>query len=181
MRPFVFLSLILFPFLLSAAEEGIPSRFRPAATIGFNFNPSDFFLGFSGGIEDTEKKWGAKLSFDFRPYFGKVQIEEDQNVINQYYERKYLVSMDVEKRLFELKILGRNYSPFAAVRTGYLFGNYRGLRKAPEAFWIVSPVAGISLVTETAHWKLAYSRLNTRNIQIPADRIVFEVTFFINK
>ena len=52
----------------------------------FDFNFDDLFWSFSGGIEDVQNEWGAKLNFEFRPFKKKVQIREDNNIIRQYKE-----------------------------------------------------------------------------------------------
>lgn len=145
-----------------------------------NFNGKDFFLGLGLGMEELNRQWGWKLNFDMRPYFKKIQIREEDNSISQYFEKKFFLSGDLEKRFLKLNVGTKTLRFFAGFRAGMLFGNYRGLEKAPQINFGWAPLAGLSFdMAKLGYFKFGYCYLDTKNLQIPTNRIYIGFTFLV--
>jgi len=156
--------------------KNFDSRF--GFTTNMNFNLNDFYLGMETGIEEQSYKWAARLSFDFRPYHKKIQIKENSNTINQYFEQKYFLSLDLEKRFGDLTLPKAGINFFVGIKSGLLFGNYRGIEKSPDKFFAVSPTAGVCFVKKIALFRVGYCYLNTHSVDIAPNRIVLSMTIF---
>lgn len=147
-------------------------------TTNMNFNLNDFYMGMAMGVEEQTYKWAARFSFDFRPYHKKIQIKENSSTVNQYFEQKYFLSLDLEKRFGELSLPKSGINFFIGLKSGWLFGNYRGIEKSPDNFFALSPSLGVCFVKKIALFKVGYCYLNTHSVDIAPNRIVLSMTIF---
>ena len=65
------------------------------------FNSSDYYYGISIGVEDVGYQWGARFNFQLRPFYKRSQILENDYLIRQYREKKYLITLDIDCRFHE--------------------------------------------------------------------------------
>jgi hypothetical protein len=139
----------------SGYNEGV--SIHPMMSFNNDFNLQDWYLGASGGIEDIGYQWSAKLSFGFRPFKKSVQFQENDYIIRQYQEKKYFISLDLDKRFGHFNLFGVHTQFFAGSKNGILLGTYAGTRKNPEPVWVIAPTAGICFNFDDATFvKLGY-------------------------
>jgi hypothetical protein len=151
---------------------------RPIMSINNDFNLQDWYLGFSGGVEDIGYQWGAKLSFGFRPFKKSVQFQENDYIIRQYQEKKYFLSIDLDKRFGHFNLFGVHTQFFAGSKNGILLGTYAGTRKNPEPVWVLAPTAGICFnFDDTAFIKLGYLFMQDKLVNVDNNRMSLTFTF----
>ena len=153
----------------------IKGAFSP---LTFDFNLDDFYWSISGGVEDITYEWSAKLNFEFRPFEKKVQIIETDNVIRQYKEVKYFISIDIDKRFLNFHLWGARTQFFVGTRTGFLFGNYKGTRADDKPNFITTPMAGICFhFNENANLKLGAIYFSDGLVSVPDARATLGINF----
>jgi len=151
---------------------------KKSFSINNDFHFQDWYFGFSGGIEDVSYQWGAKLSVAIRPFRKKVQILQDNNVIRQYHERKYFISLDLDKRLGHFKMMDQHFQLYFGAKSGVLLGNYAGTRNDAINHWIVAPMAGICLnIDDNTFIKLGYIHIKDHLLNVIDGRINFSIQF----
>lgn len=145
------------PFVFSAPEFD----FGISAESYFNFN--DIFVGFGLGTDDVNNDWGASVNVDFRPYFKKVRVEENDNLFYQYREKLFFLSLDLTKKFYFLKFNNNDgqLGVYVEGRFGYLFGNYRGVSKSPNDKFMIAPAAGFTYDIDFIGFYLGYLNFNS--------------------
>jgi len=186
MRSLFLLVALVMAFASGACAQEKSSAFGKPDLYGsmnfnMNFNFKDFMIDFGGGVYDLRNHWGASLNLSMRPYFKKVQIKEGANEINQYFEKKFMLSLDLEKRFGNLQIgEGVNMRVLLGARGGWVFGNYRGLEKSPEKYFTLSPLAGFSIdLEDMAFFRFGYCYFDNHNTNIPNNRVFLGFTILI--
>lgn len=155
--------------------------FVPIFSINNDFNLQDWYLGVSGGIEDIGYQWGAKLSVGMRPFRKKIQLDEGNNVIRQYQERKTFISLDLDKRLGHLDIFGLHTQFFVGSKNGVLLGGYSGTTRNAETVWTIAPFGGICFnMDDSIFIKAGYMFLNDKLVNVDNNRISLTFTFVLN-
>jgi len=150
------------------------------SVLTFDFNFDDLFWSFSAGIEDVQNEWGAKLNFEFRPFKKKVQIREDNNIIRQYKEVKYFISIDVDKRFLHFNLGGADTQFFIGTRTGFLLGNYKGTKANREPTFITAPMAGLCFnFSEEVNFKVGYIHISDGLVNVPDSRVTLGLNFIL--
>jgi len=120
--------------------------FQPATAFSlFNntFNLKDYYYGISMGMEDLGYEWGVRFNFQFRPFYKRTQIQVNDHLITQYREKKYFVSIDLDKRFLHFDLDDVHTQFFAGTQIGFLLGKYRGTRANAETLFNVVPMGGI--------------------------------------
>ncbi|MFT7158586.1 MAG: hypothetical protein ACI8Q1_003619 [Parvicella sp.] len=154
----------------------------PTLSLNNDFNLQDWYTGISGGIEDLSYQWGARLGFNFRPFRKRIQVLEDNNIIRQYHERKYFLSLDLDKRLGHIAIKNQHLQFYVGVKSGLLMGNYAGTRNDADAHFVAAPVAGACLnVGDTFFLKLGFNYFQDRLFNVDDGRINFSLIFILNQ
>ena len=149
----------------------------PSLSINNDFNAQDWIFGISAGVEDIGYKWGARLGFNLRPFYKKVQIKEG-TIIRQYREQKYFLSLDLDKRFLKFDIIGAEIQFFAGLRSGFLFGNYKGTREDAKAFGVLAPMCGLCYNLDDAFFvKVGYCLFSDRLNEVSDSRITATVVF----
>jgi len=192
MNPFTFrffISLCLCIIFGSSnmAQEGTKSNYNqgvdfvPIFSINNDFNLQDWYIGVSGGIEDVGYQWGAKLSVGMRPFRKKIQLDEGNNVIRQYQERKTFISIDLDKRLGHLDLFGLHTQFFLGSKNGVLLGGYSGTTRNAETVWTIAPFGGICFnMDDSIFIKAGYMFLNDKLVNVDNNRISLTFTFVLN-
>lgn len=145
----------------------------PTLSINNDFNLQDYMVGVSAGIEDLGFEWGARVGFNLRPFYKKVQIKSDNNIVRQYREQKYLISLDLDKRFLHFDVFGYKLQLFAGVRTGLLLGNYKGTKIDADKFFVAAPFGGLCLnFNDVGYLKLGYMQFNDHITTVSDSKIM---------
>lgn len=154
-------------------------RIVPALSINNDFNLDDWYMGVSGGIEDVGYQWGARIGFAFRPFQKKIQVISDNDIVRQYLERKYLIFIDVDKRLGHLKLFNQHLQFYLGARGGFLMGNYAGTRNDAENVWVIAPLGGLCFnFKDNVFIKLGYNHFSDKLLNVDDGR--FNLSFVFN-
>lgn len=143
------LPILAFMFLYSpmacAQLEG-SSESNPPLGISFSFEQmahlQDYYLKMGLGLEDPTYHWSAHMGFAFRPFYKKVVLKKGDFQYHQFLEKRFFLSLDLEKRFYFIKFDWSRLGPYAALQGGLVFADYTGTREGPPAFWTVSPQIG---------------------------------------
>jgi hypothetical protein len=158
-----------------------PLDIKPSLSVVNDINLQDWYLGFTGGIEDMNNEWGVRLGFNFRPFRKYVQIQESDFIIRQYREKKYYLYLDIDKRFIHFPIGSADVQFFAGIRPGYLFGDYSGTRNDATPYWLLAPMGGVSAkFGESFYLKAAYLHISDRLINVSDGRISLTALFILN-
>jgi hypothetical protein len=158
---YLFLSMISFQVFSQGNKKKSPS-IVPAFTLEGIFNHQDFLLGTGLGAEDLENHWGAKLNFTFRPSYKKVEVEQALDLIHQYREKVFGITLDLEKRFWFTQTSDEQMiGAYAGIRGGYMTGNYRGVNDYPESGFIYSPGAGAAFRFKDGIAKAGYMYMSS--------------------
>lgn len=178
----VLLLLLCFqlPAQISEKKPRPQSEIVASASINNDFNLKDWYLGFSAGVEDKGFGWGARLGFNFRPFYKKTQIA-DGIIVHQYREQKYFLSLDLDKRFLHFDVAeGTSLQLFAGLKTGFLFGNYKGTKNDAPVHGILAPMGGICLNRNDSFFiKAGYCLFNDYVREVPDSRITLSLVFAI--
>lgn len=176
---YIFPFLIIFAshFCISQVEESFKTskqiKIVPTLSINNDFNLQDYTVGFSAGIEDLGFEWGARVGFNLRPFYKKVQIKADNNIVRQYREQKYLISLDLDKRFLHFDVLDYKLQLFAGVRTGLLLGNYKGTKIDADKFIVAAPFGGFCMnFNDVGYLKLGYMQFNDHLTNVSDSKIM---------
>jgi hypothetical protein len=145
-----------------------------APTFGFgtNFNLDDVFLTFNGGIESPKANGSVTAGFALRPGSKKVQIEQPGDVIFQYRERRYMLSLGLEKRVKMIEFSEEtSLQGLVMLHGGFTFGDFRGTAMHPSNSLLLSPGAGFGLRLKYALVKLGYQYLPLETSSISPHRV----------
>ena len=146
----------------------------PTISTGIHVNLQDFYLDFGAGAFEPKSKIGVQLSCSFRPFYKKVQIHQQANIIRQWKEKKYLVSVDLYKRILKFHLSqSLNSSFLAGAKSGYLFGDYLGTRERPKAGLTINPFLGFSIWLIGMNLDVTYLLFNDRLASVPNSRLMF--------
>jgi hypothetical protein len=173
---------VLLSFFAKAQKDDYNLHFgwAPAfhAETVFNFN--DIYIGFGAGVENYDINAGVRLNFSFRPYYKKIQTEEEDGFIYQWREKRMFVSLDLDKRIGRFNLMGAESNGWVALRTAYMFGDYAGTKKGTEEYITLSPIIGICTnVDQSVYFKFGYAFLNDKTPAIPNSKFCFNITYII--
>lgn len=163
-------------------EKKEKRSFDPSGSVSItnDFNAKDWYTGLALGVEDRGYEWGARLGFCFRPFYKKTQVFQE-NIVRQYREQKYFLSLDLDKRFvhFDVGIDGQ-IQFFAGVKAGFLFSNYRGTKNDASTFGLIAPLGGVCYsFDDTFFVKAGYCLFNDRVREVPDNRISLTLLYAI--
>lgn len=148
--------------------------------LSIDFNTNDFYWSFSGGIEDVGYQWGARLNFDLRPFYKKVQTPIENYITRQYKEQKYFLSIDLDKRLGHLNLWNTHTQFFIGSKNGLLWGDYKGTKNDFKSRFLVAPMGGICFnFDDMILLKIGYLYFDEGNTYVPNGKITLGVHFVI--
>jgi len=153
----------------------------PAISFNNDFNLDDWYMGVSGGIEDEGYQWGARIGFAFRPFRKKVHVLGDNEIMRQYHERKYLIFIDLDKRLGHLSLFEQHLQFYLGARGGFLMGNYAGTKNDAENVWVIAPVGGLCFNFDDVFFlKIGYNHFSDKLLNVDDGRINLSMVFNLN-
>lgn len=170
---FLALACLAFSPVMGQNESPKDIHLVPTLNMGFHVNLDDFFVDAGIGAEDRISGIGMALNFAFRPYYKKVQIHEEGNIIRQWKEKKYYLSFDLYKRLVPFSVGNMQASFILGGKTGYLFGDYLGTKQRPKAGITFCPFGGLSMDVGGAFVQLSYLYFSDRLATVPDGRLMF--------
>ena len=168
----------LFALLLLLAPRQGQAQVEVRGTIGgeFSMNFNDHFFGLGGGITFEEWRLSVLFDFNFRLFAKRVQVEGSDNLIFQYWERRYLPMLGFNWRIKATE-LGSSWEigPMVGMRGGFSFGDYRGSLETPPANFLFNPRAGVWVGDEYVFFQLGYQYLPTNYASIANSRVFLSI------
>lgn len=159
--------------------------FDPHPSIGGNFilNTDDFLMSVQGGLSDTGYDYYVGLEFGTRP--GRKQILVEDNEINnlyyQYHENINFFGVNLEKKFYFLGFKEKQkVGLYAGMRSGFMWGNYRGVSDYGKNRWYISPDLGALYTYNNTSFKLGYTILDIPSIE-SSNFINFEISYIFNR
>ncbi len=178
----IILFILIYTFNIGQTSFDNNKRgFQPAAALSiFNntFNLKDYYYGFSLGMEDLGYEWGARFNFQFRPFYKRTQIQVNDQLITQYREKKYFVSIDLDKRFFHFDLDDVHTQFFLGTQVGFLLGKYRGTRANAETLFNIVPVGGVCFnLKNEVFFKAGLCYLRDNLLEVSDVKAVFNIIF----
>ncbi|MCF8330897.1 MAG: ankyrin repeat domain-containing protein [Bacteroidales bacterium] len=105
-------------------------------------NTDDALFGTHLGFHEVKSNTNVTLGFSTR-YFAKRVIEQQSsNLYYQYWERRYLIPLTIDKLFSFSKKYQNKYALFAGIKGYYTWGRYRGVIQKPNDNFGISPRFG---------------------------------------
>ena len=179
MKKATLILLLLTMFNGHAQEDERVSLWRASfSPVELTFNLYDFYYGFSAGVDHKSRMYGARLNFQFRPAYKKVQIQESETTIRQYEEKKYFTSIDLDKRMGRIELFGMETNFFAGAKLGMLTSNYKGTKIDAPTVWIAAPFAGLCLnMNSSSLLKGGYIYMKDDLVNVPEGKLYLALQF----
>ncbi len=132
------------------------------------------------GMTDSKYHIGINTGFSFRPATVRVLQKETEQLYFQYWERRYMFYIGLEKKF---KIIENHKAlhsgPVIGLKEIYTYGNYRGAGRKPAAQFLTVPQAGWYLGNDIFTLKLNYERMNFDISDFDKGRLSLGITFNI--
>ncbi|MFO8087602.1 MAG: ankyrin repeat domain-containing protein [Bacteroidales bacterium] len=120
-----------------------------------NMNTDDALFGTHFGYHEIKSNINISMGFSLRYFAKRVLTEQKPDLFHQYWERRYLMPLNIDK-LFNLSKTQQNkWALMAGIKTYYTWGRYRGVNDKPDddfgiaprigIYWRPGPIGGISL------------------------------------
>ena len=112
------------------------------------FSFTDYFTGFSVSLREPVIKGGIIAGLDTKLWHTRIMIEENENLIYQYFDRRSVVYAGIF-RDFALtdNILNTSWVLFASLSAAYTFGNnFKGTLLVPDNKFSILPSTSIKLI-----------------------------------
>lgn len=127
-------------------NNNFPGELKPGfdqieISISSRFNANDIFEGLSLSFREPLINGGISAGFDTKLWYTRVMLEESENVIFQYREKRSIVYLGLFKdfALTDNQLRG-NFYVSASLSLGYTFGNkYRGTNTRPVDKFMIIP------------------------------------------
>lgn len=146
------------------------------------FNSDELFTGIAAGISDRKYNLSVSLGYAFRP--GAIRVLEPAGGGNyyQYWERRSLYSLSVDKAfLFREGKNGYRAGVTAGISGVMTYGRYRGTSLKPDVQYLVSPAAGLVLRNSYLCLHLEYVWLDLHLQEMSGSHFNVGVDFLINR
>lgn len=182
MKNVIVILLILFSFpFFSQSDFSAKRSFKPVTALSiFNntFNSKDYYYGLSMGMEDLGYEWGVRFNFQFRPFYKRTQVQLTDYLITQYREKKFFVSVDIDKRFLNFYMNKIKMQFFVGSQFGILLGKYRGTRANAATLFNIAPLGGVSLNYKNEIFvKAGICYLQDNLLEVPDFKAVLNVIF----
>ena len=115
-------------------------------TVGFDYEVNnDKFISMRTGFRDTKLNSALEIEFGLRPGTEKILVNPKSDLVYQYLERRYLISLNLTK-FFILKKYSQSNRIEAFVNADGIFtyGSYRGSTRSAKSLYLFSPGAGLN-------------------------------------
>jgi hypothetical protein len=148
-----------------------------------NFNTADIGGGFHGGMTIVDLDLDVRADFSARIGNKRilVPVPGQDDSFYQYRESRYLLGLEVEKRITVLELGDEALFGFCAMLLGgYTFGDYHGTDVSPEALWTYRVrVAPHLVASETVVVRLGYEYSPYQSPSVPDHRAFLAISFII--
>jgi ankyrin repeat protein len=119
--------------------------------------------GFTFGLRKTTIGVGLTAGLDFKPWEMRIMLDEGNNTLTQYLDRRAVASAGVYKE-FPISRRPGNVMWYASVagRAGWKFGNnYPGTDIGPDHGFVLIPSAGISMESKAVMFTMSLDYMKT--------------------
>ncbi len=106
-------------------------------------NNDDAIFGTHLGLHEIKSNTNVTMGFSLRYFAKRVYENQNDDVIHQYWERRYVLPLTVDKLFDLIHNYNKQFSVFAGVKGYYSWGRYRGLDAGPGGKFGISPRAGL--------------------------------------
>lgn len=151
-----------------------------SAGCGIDFNQDDFMTGLYSGIHDSKYGIVIRGNILFRPAPIRILEEESDDIAFQYWERRWMASVGIDKRFIIKTGSGHEFGPFLGMDVTYTWGSYRGADRKPHPDIVFSPAGGLFWKYNLIGVDLIYSY---KNLKIPdyfSHRVSLVFNFYFN-
>ncbi len=121
----------------------------------FLFSGKDGYFNFSTGLNDIRYQINMSIGFGSRFRRKPILVDESDMVSYQYYERRNLINIRLDREFFILP-QNANLSISPAIELQYHFGNYRGSNRKLEKSFFVVPAVSFRYSFEHLYFKFGY-------------------------
>lgn len=148
--------------------------------IGLDFNGKDLLGGASFGI--VEKKTGLILlsAFYFRPLRMRILDVEHDLYARQYWERRYLMSAGLERKLRFGTLDGVEIGLLPGINLVHSWGNYRGSEEHARNLYALAPRIGLYRKSGAVRLAFSYEYMDYKMFRIPPHRFNLDCSFYID-
>ena len=159
--------------------------FDPHPAVGGNLilNTEEFLFSFMAGMNDAGYDYYVGLEFGTRAVRRQIEVKDKDisNLYYQYHENINFFSLDLEKRFYFLGFQDKNkVGLYTGLRTGYLWGNYRGFSNYDNSKWFFSPDLGGVVTFRNTSVKLGYTLLDIPSVE-NNNYLNIEVSYVFNR
>jgi hypothetical protein len=159
-----------------ASQNAKPYFDRFMFRYGVSANTGDAIFGTHFAWHEVKSNMHISVGFSTRYWAQQVWEEQSGDVIHQYWERRFVLPLSVDK-LFNLSYSYRKQtSLFAGVKGYYTWGRYRGVNAKPDDKFGLAPRLGIYRKTSNSFaYSLHYEYFNLKQQKISPHRIVLSI------
>ncbi|MFO8054861.1 MAG: ankyrin repeat domain-containing protein, partial [Bacteroidales bacterium] len=165
-------------------ENGAKQNYKPFLDLAFfkysiSANPDDAIFGTHGGVHEIKSNTNISLGFSARYFAKRVMKKQQENLFHQYWERRYVIPLTIDK-LFDLsKSYQKQLSLMAGLKTWYTWGRFRGVKDKPKDAFGLSPRAGIYWRSSGAFGvSIHYEYFNLKQQTVSPHRIILSFKLY---
>ncbi len=142
-------------------------------------NDDDAIFGTHIGLHEVKSNTNVTLGFSMRYFAKRVHEKQTDDLIHQYWERRYVLPLTIDKLFDLIHNHNKRFSVFAGVKGYYTWGRYRGVEARPDDKFGISPRAGLFWRTsEVFALSLHYEYFNLNQKTVSPHRIV--LSFYLH-
>jgi len=146
------------------------------------FNGDDIFTGLRIGMSDRKYNLWTSLVYDIRPKTARVMETSKGNNYFQYWERRHLVSVSLDKSFW----LWNGKKDFktglvAGFEESMTFGSYRGSALSPDIRLLFSPRAGMAFQWGQFRVRMNYAFKNLHLREVDRSWFSLSAEFLLNR
>lgn len=143
---------------------------------GINANTDDAIFGTHFAWHEVKTNMHISLGFSARYWAQQVWEEQSDNHIYQYWERRFVFPLSIDK-FFNLSYnYQKQTSLFVGAKGYYTWGRYRGVNAKPDDKFGLAPRLGIYRKTSNSFaFSLHYEYLNLEQEKISPHRVVLSI------
>lgn len=116
--------------------------------VSSKFSFSDYFTGFSVSLREPVLKGGIIAGLDTKLWSTRIMIEENENLIYQYFDRRSVAYAGIFRDFALSDNLRNTYLVlFASLSAAYTFGNnFKGTLLVPDSKFSILPSLSVKLI-----------------------------------
>ncbi|MFO7723825.1 MAG: ankyrin repeat domain-containing protein [Bacteroidales bacterium] len=150
---------------------------------GLSFNSHDLMMKYA--LHASEARYGSHLAFGFSHRTGSRRVFFDypgqDSVDYQMNGTRYLVFVDIRKRIFRFDASIIRVDMVLGFEPGYSWGSFKGSSQRPWSGFVPGAYAGIMLTRQPWHLSFSYHYADFHDKPIPQLRWELETGFTILK